>query len=152
MTVINRGQCIDMNLPVRQMILYKHGVGFFVRQGKIEGTEATLSFRKDDINDVLKSLTVFDLGGGQVLGLHYQTPKDREVRLEIYSQQEQIRANLGALQPTGKEAQLRDRLLNDLEATQDRLDAIAAEIADAGQTIAETEAKIEALIAALNES
>ena len=28
------------NLPVREMVLYKHGVGFFVREGEISGTQA----------------------------------------------------------------------------------------------------------------
>lgn len=73
------------NLPVREMILYKHGVGFFVRQGNIEGNSADLTFRKDEINDVLKSLAVFDQAGGQILGIHYDTPMDREHRLKSSS-------------------------------------------------------------------
>lgn len=69
------------NLPVREMVLYKHGVGFFVRQGAVSGDRAQLTFRKDEINDILKSLAVFDQAGGQVLGILYQTPMDREARL-----------------------------------------------------------------------
>ena len=69
------------NLPVREMVLYKHGVGFFVREGEIEGTSATLTFRADEVNDILKSLAVFDRAGGQVYGVHYQTPMDRAHRL-----------------------------------------------------------------------
>ncbi|MBI5929780.1 MAG: hypothetical protein HY862_10755 [Chloroflexi bacterium] len=63
-------------LPVRQMVLYKHGVGFFMREGRISGQDVTLTFRHDEINDVLKSLAVFDRTGGQILGIHYQTPMD----------------------------------------------------------------------------
>ena len=69
------------NLPVREMVLYKHGVGFFIRQGDVEGERVQLTFRCDEINDVLKSLAVFDQSGGQVLGIHYQTPMDRAARL-----------------------------------------------------------------------
>ena len=69
------------NLPVREMVLYKHGVGFFVRQGAVEGEKVQLTFRSDEINDVLKSLAVFDQSGGQVLGIHYQTPMDIQARL-----------------------------------------------------------------------
>jgi hypothetical protein len=68
-------------LAVREMVLYKHGVGFFVRGGKVEGESISLTFRQDEINDVLKSLTVFDQGGGQVLGIHYSTPMDTADRL-----------------------------------------------------------------------
>lgn len=69
------------NLPVREMVLYKHGVGFFVRQGEVEGEKVALTFRSDEINDVLKSLAAFDQAGGQVLGIHYQTPMDIQARL-----------------------------------------------------------------------
>lgn len=73
------------NLPVREMVLYKHGVGFFVRQGQVAGQQVALTFRSDEINDVLKSLAVFDQGGGQVLGIHYQTPMDKAARLKSSS-------------------------------------------------------------------
>lgn len=68
-------------LPVREMVLYKHGVGFFVREGVVNGEAVALTFRQEEINDVLKSLAVFDKAGGQVLGIHYQTPMDKEARL-----------------------------------------------------------------------
>ena len=68
-------------LPVREMVLYKHGVGFFVREGAVTGESTALTFRQDEINDVLKSLAVFDRSGGQVLGIHYQTPMDKDARL-----------------------------------------------------------------------
>lgn len=68
-------------LPVREMVLYKHGVGFFRREGTFDGEEVTLTFRHDEINDVLKSLAAFDRQGGQVLGIHYQTPMDKAARL-----------------------------------------------------------------------
>ncbi|NDJ54537.1 MAG: hypothetical protein GYB68_15835 [Chloroflexi bacterium] len=73
------------SLPVREMVLYKHGVGFFVRQGQVDGNEVELVFRQDEIDDVLKSLAVFDQSGGQVLGIHYQTPMDRHHRLDSTS-------------------------------------------------------------------
>ncbi len=69
------------DLPVREMVLYKHGVGFFRREGETNAEEVTLTFRHDEINDVLKSLAVFDRKGGHVLGIHYQTPLDRDARL-----------------------------------------------------------------------
>ena len=70
------------HLPIREMILYKHGVGFFIRAGEVSGAAIDLTFREDDINDILKSLTVFDTAGGKVLGLDYQTPMDKYTRLE----------------------------------------------------------------------
>ncbi len=70
------------NLPITRMTLYKHGVGFFERRGKVQGEEVTLSFRVEAMNDILKSLTAIDWGAGQVLGVDYATPKQREELLE----------------------------------------------------------------------
>ncbi len=84
-------------LPVREMVLYKHGVGFFVREGVVTGESAALTFRQDEINDVLKSLAVFDKGGGQVLGIHYQTPMDIDARLASSSIRLSEQASLGDL-------------------------------------------------------
>ena len=68
-------------LPIVRMTLYKHGVGFFERRAQLEGTEVELSFRVQEMNDVLKSLTAIDWGEGQVLGIDYPTPQDREEQL-----------------------------------------------------------------------
>lgn len=69
------------NLPVREMVLYKHGVGFFRREGKLSAETVEMTFRQDEINDVLKSLVVIDRGDGQVLGVRYQTPPDIEAQM-----------------------------------------------------------------------
>src|SRR5215470_11094048 len=74
-----------VDLPVHEMVLYKHGVGFFVREGETSETSVTLTFRQDEINDVLKSLAIFDQAGGQIHGIHYRTPMDQDARLAYSS-------------------------------------------------------------------
>jgi hypothetical protein len=69
------------HIPITHMTLYKHGVGFFCRRGAIEGEEIKLTFRREEMNDILKSLTVIDHGGGQVRGIDYGTPQSLEERL-----------------------------------------------------------------------
>jgi len=69
------------HLPISHMTLYKHGVGFFERRAELSGEEVELSFRVEEMNDVLKSLTTIDWGGGQVLGVDYATPQSHEERL-----------------------------------------------------------------------
>jgi hypothetical protein len=60
-------------LPVRTVVLYKHGVGFFEREGQLApGESARLDFKAEEMNDVLKSLTVNDQGG-KVTGLRYDS-------------------------------------------------------------------------------
>ena len=61
-------------LPVRRVVLYKNGVGYFEHQGRVNGSqELNIRFTTSQLNDVLKSLTVVDLGGGQVSGVRYNS-------------------------------------------------------------------------------
>ena len=60
------------DLPVREVTLYKHGVGFFERLGTLGAGESTrLDFRPAEMNDVLKSLTIQEKGGGKISGIRY---------------------------------------------------------------------------------
>ncbi len=60
-------------LPVRTVVLYKHGVGYFERSGTLgPGESARLDFKAEEMNDVLKSLTIDDQGG-KVTGLRYDS-------------------------------------------------------------------------------
>ena len=63
---------MDDALRIRKVVLYKHGVGFFEREGRVTGsTELELAFKTSDVSDVLKSLTVLDLDGGHVSSISY---------------------------------------------------------------------------------
>ena len=67
-------------LPISRVVLFASGVGFFEREGTVEG-DATidLSFRTEQINDILKSLVLQDLDGGTINAVTYapQDPLDR---------------------------------------------------------------------------
>ena len=68
-------------MPISRMTLYKHGVGFFERRAAVTGDQVELSFRVEEMNDILKSLTVIDWSGGQVRGVDYATPQSEEEKL-----------------------------------------------------------------------
>ena len=62
------------DLPVKEVVLYKHGVGFFERAGTLgPGESARLDFNATDMNDVLKSLTLTDSSGAKISGLRYDS-------------------------------------------------------------------------------
>ena len=62
------------DLPVTQVVLYKHGIGFFERSGHLAaGESARLEFNADDMNDVLKSLLIEERGGGKIAALRYDS-------------------------------------------------------------------------------
>lgn len=70
-----------MTLPIRKLTLYKHGISVVERGGAATGERATLTFHRDQMNDVLKSLVAFDVAGGQVRNIAYDAPEDRETKL-----------------------------------------------------------------------
>lgn len=83
-------QSQDANqLPVRRVVLYKNGVGYFEHLGRVRGRQdVAVSFTSGQLNDVLKSLTVLDLNGGHIAGVAYGStaPADRQlgdVRLPV---------------------------------------------------------------------
>jgi hypothetical protein len=65
-------QAAGSTLPLSELILYSSGVGYFQRDGQIKGKASLdLQFKVDDINDLLKSMVVQDLDGGQVSTVTY---------------------------------------------------------------------------------
>jgi len=67
-------------LPITRLVLFKHGVGYFERRGAHSGEQLALSFPREAMDDVLKSLITLELGTGQVLGVEFATPEDRAAR------------------------------------------------------------------------
>src|SRR6478752_727831 len=73
------------DLPITEVTLYKHGVAHLQRSGELKpGETARLDFKPDDMNDVLKSLTVTDRNGGKVNGVRYDSSDPLEKRLEDF--------------------------------------------------------------------
>src|SRR5579859_488790 len=61
-------------LPVRRVVLYKNGIGYFEHTGMVTGNqELRIDFTSAQLDDVLKSLTVLDLSGGKVSGVGYNS-------------------------------------------------------------------------------
>ena len=59
-------------LPLKKVVMFSSGVGYFERRGDVEGNaKVELKFNVRDINDLLKSLVLQDLGGGQISTVTY---------------------------------------------------------------------------------
>jgi hypothetical protein len=68
------GSVTGAQLPLSKVVLFTSGVGYFQREGIVSGnTELDLYFMTKDINDLLKSLVIQDLDGGQVRGVTYSS-------------------------------------------------------------------------------
>ena len=96
------------SLPITRVVLYKHGVGYFERQGSVEGDAAlSLTFKQAEVSDVLKSLTVLDLEGGHIASVSYDSTKPLEQLLAEVALSIPDQGSLVGLLPQIKGARIR---------------------------------------------
>src|SRR5205085_6408413 len=77
------GAAAGPNLPLTQVVLFSSGVGYFQREGDVEGNaRVDLQFPIGDINDLLKSVVLQDTGKGKIGAISYdgQDPVDKTLR------------------------------------------------------------------------
>jgi hypothetical protein len=71
------------DLPVRQVVLYKNGVGYFEHIGSVSGNQrVAIDFTSEQLNDVLQSLTALDGNGGRVSAVNYNSTLPIEQQLK----------------------------------------------------------------------
>jgi hypothetical protein len=69
-------------LPIRKVILYSNGVAYIERRGTVTGhAEVNLSFKQSQVDDVLKSMVVLDLGQGRIGAVSYNSSAPPSARL-----------------------------------------------------------------------
>ena len=70
-------------LPVKRVVLYKNGVGYFEHSTHVRGTQdLNIDFTSAQLNDALKSLTVVDLGDGRITGVRFNSVAPLSERLK----------------------------------------------------------------------
>src|SRR5438128_9312370 len=73
-------------LPIGQVVLFSSGVGYFQREGTVEGSQRVdLTFPAQDINDLIKSLTLRDLDGGHVSAVSFDSNVPVERTLQSFA-------------------------------------------------------------------
>jgi hypothetical protein len=83
---------VQADVPVKQVVLFSSGVGYFEHFGTVRGDGTTeLRFKTDQINDVLKSLVLQDLDHGKVSTVSY--PSQEPIGKTLKSFQVDITAN-----------------------------------------------------------
>ena len=69
-------------LPIRRVILYSNGVAYIERRGIVNNhAEISLSFKQSQVDDVLKSMVVLDLGKGRIGAVSYNSSAPASSRL-----------------------------------------------------------------------
>lgn len=76
----------DKALPISAITLYRSGVGYFEREGRVDGDATVqLRFATSQVNDILKSMVVIDLDGGSVGSVRYGSQEPLERRLASFA-------------------------------------------------------------------
>ncbi len=74
------------SLPLTHVVLFSSGVGYFQREGSVEGdARVDLTFRVGDVNDLLKSLVLEDADQGRVSAVSYDSQEPVEKTLKSFA-------------------------------------------------------------------
>ena len=90
-------------LPIRRVILYSNGVAYIERRGTVsDNAEVNLSFKQSQVDDVLKSMVVLDLGQGRIGAVSYNSSqpasaRTAEIPFSIDSETEDSEQSMGGL-------------------------------------------------------
>ncbi len=99
------------DVPVKAVVLFSSGVGYFEHVGQVKGNSSTeLRFKTNQINDILKSLVLQDMGGGKVTTI-------------VYPSQDPIEKVLGSFQVDITDNPSLAELLNQLRGAKVKLTA-----------------------------
>jgi len=73
-------------LPLKQVVLFSSGVGYFQREGQVEGdSRIDLSFDVRDINDLIKSMVLRDHDKGHITAVSYDSNAPVERTLKSFA-------------------------------------------------------------------
>ena len=68
-TARNSYGAAETDLGLERVVLYRNGVGYFERAGQVDDDVLRIKVRRDQVNDLLKSLTVIDRKSGQAVSV-----------------------------------------------------------------------------------
>jgi hypothetical protein len=69
-------------LPVKRVVLYKNGIGYFEHSARVRGAqELNIDFTTAQLNDVINSLTLVDLGEGHIADVRFNSVAPLSERL-----------------------------------------------------------------------
>ncbi len=73
-------------LPLKRIVLFTSGVGFFDHLGEVDGNRrADFRFNVSNVNDLLKSMVVQDLNGGNVSAVNYSAKDPTSKTLRTFT-------------------------------------------------------------------
>ncbi|MFO0609531.1 MAG: TonB family protein [Polyangiales bacterium] len=68
---------VEGALPLKRVVIYRNGVGYFERQGSVDDPEVRFLVQQRAVGDFLASLTVMERGGSSVRAAAFPMPEER---------------------------------------------------------------------------
>ncbi len=65
-------------LALKRVVVYRNGVGYFEREGRVRRDEVTFHVLQRDVNDFLATLAVMERGGSSVRAAAFPMPEERD--------------------------------------------------------------------------
>src|SRR6476620_3998361 len=65
-------------LSLRKVVIYRNGVGYFERGGRVDSETVQFKVRKDEIGDFLATLAVLERGGSSVRAASFPLEVDKD--------------------------------------------------------------------------
>jgi hypothetical protein len=85
------------SLPIKRVVLYSNGVSYIERRGFVNANASIdLSFKQSQVDDVLKSMIVLDLGKGRIGAVSYNSSAPPSARMAEIPFSVTARTNGGA--------------------------------------------------------
>src|SRR6185436_14891004 len=70
---------VDANgLPLKKVVIYRNGVGYFERAGRVDTEQVAFKVRKNEIGDFLATLAVLERGGSSVRSAAFPLAVDKK--------------------------------------------------------------------------
>jgi hypothetical protein len=77
-----RGPNVSSDLPLRRVVVYRNGVGYFERSGRVDADEVSFRMRGTMVGDFLATLAIVERGGGSVRSASFPLDVKDEERPE----------------------------------------------------------------------
>ena len=61
-----RSAVLSTTLPLKRVVIYRNGVGYFEREGRVDTAEVRFKMREGEVGDFLATLAVIEKGGSSV--------------------------------------------------------------------------------------
>jgi len=72
-----RRSSVEGALPLKRVVIYRNGVGYFERHGRVDDDQVRFQVQQRAVGDFLASLTVMERGGSSVRAAAFPMPEER---------------------------------------------------------------------------